>query len=863
MSLYKLPITSSLRSVAAVLAAPGTLLVRHRAEACPAVLLLILMLAGEGAEARADAGCEPIRHEQHRPKWNDSPIDTLRQGTLRGRLRSSDGKPLEFANVLLLRAADSSLVKNAQSDLQGQFAFTNLAPGSYRLRAQQLGFRDGRSGAFVVQGGAPKTVELVLIANPQQLSEVQVVGRPPVVERQIDRTVVHVDQLPAAAGGSAYDVLKSAPGVTITSTDAVTIQGKSGVLVLIDDRPVRLSQDALQNMLRNMPAESIQSLEIITTPPAKYDAEGNAGIINLRTKQRRQPGWSTDLTLRGAQGRFSRYSGGAVVNIKQKAVEVNGSYFLGRTRAFEDITQYSTQRIAASLQPLQLRAATYNVNTARYHDAKGQVDIKTGPKSSAGVVANLYAIDNPAIGTGTTQTFSAAQPSDTTIHTQSSLATTSYNYSVDGYYTVRLDSLGKSISLDANYARFHTNQGQNFDNQLYSQDGLPLGEAQQLRSMLDGSTYIHSLKADFTLPLAKTKLELGAKYSQVEADNDFLFQRTRLGKWQDDALRTNHFQYDETIYAAYGSANREWGKFSLQAGLRGEYTRTLGVSRTTQTNNRNNYFQLFPTVYLQYKSSATYQVNLSYSRRIERPAYSSLNPFLSYQSQYFSNQGNPFLQPSFTHSIEWTNVFKGDFSAAPFANYTSQFASEYPLQNLATQETTYTFGNLGYSYNYGITFIAPFAVTKAWKVDNNVTVYEQAFRSTYAAEPQQQRLFVYNLSMTNSFTLLPNLTAQLSGYYNSPTIQGFYKSVAYYSVNAGATLKLLENKAILSLSLADIFYTERGAADVHYQSQDFGFYRRNDTRLLRFTFTYKLGNAGLASKRQRQGAAQEERNRAN
>jgi hypothetical protein len=793
------------------------------------------------------------------------PADTVRQGSLAGSLRSRDGKLLEFANVLLLRAADSSLVKATLSDRQGQFVFAEVRPGNYRLRAQQLGYRDGRSAVVRVAGGAPLTLPpLVLMPAAQTLGEVQVLGRKPVIERQLDRLVVNVDQLPAVAGGSAYDVIKSTPGVTVTANEAISMQGKSGVLVLIDDRPVRLSQDALVNMLRNMPAESMQSLEVITTPPAKYDAEGNAGILNIRTKQRQQAGWNADLTLRGAQGHYSRYSGGAVVGIKQKNIDLNGSYFLGRTRSFEDITQYATQRVPGQSLPTELQAASHYVRTARYHDAKAQLDIRTGPKSSAGLVANLYVLGNPSVGTGTARTFTNAQPSDTTVLTQSRLATSSFNYSVDGYYTARLDSAGKTVSLDANYARFGTDQQQDFTNQTMDDTrAQPVGAAEQLRSGLAGSTFIHSLKADVTLPFSKFKLETGAKYSQVAARNDFLFQREQQGVWVDDALRTNQFDYQETIYAAYGSASRDWQKFSTQLGLRAEYTRTLGTSLTTQTSTRNNYFQLFPTVYVQYKPSATYQVNLSYSRRIERPAYSSLNPFLSYQSQYFSNQGNPFLQPSFTDAVEWTNVFKHDLSVAPFFNYTRQFASEYPLQNLATRETTYTYGNLGYSYNYGVTVVAPFHIGKHWKVDNDLTVYEQAFRSTYATEPQRTRLLVYNLSVTNSFTITPHLTAQLSGYYNSPTIQGFYRSVSYYALNAGVTLKLLDNKATFSLSLADLLYTERGAADVHYASQDFGFYRRNDTRLLRLAFTYKLGNTGLARKSQREGAGQEERNRAN
>ena len=577
-----------------------------------------------------------------------------------------------------------------------------------------------------------------------------------------------------------------------------------------------------------------------------------------------QPGWNADLTLRGAQGHYSRYSGGAVVGIKQKRLDLNGSYFLGRTRSFEDITQYATQRGPGAARPSELRAASHQLRTARYHDAKGQLDVKTGPQSSAGLVGNLYVLGNPAEGTGTARTVRTGLPSDTTVLTNSLLNNSSYNYSVDGYYTTRLDSAGKTISLDASYARFGTDQQQDFSNQTVDEvRAQPVGGPDQLRSGLTGSTRIHSLKADVTLPFPRFKLETGAKYSQVTATNDFLFQRQQGGDLVTDARRTNQFEYQEHIYAAYASASRDWAKFSAQLGLRTEYTRTLGISRTAQISTPNNYFQLFPTVYAQYKFSPAYQLNLSYSRRIERPAYSSLNPFLSYQSQYFSNQGNPFLQPSFTDAVEWTNVFAHDLSVAPFFNYTRQFASEYPLQNLAIRETTYTYGNLGYSYNYGVTVIAPFALGKRWKVDNNLTVYEQAFRSTLAAEPQRSRLLVYNLSVTNAFTLTPHLTAQLAGYYNSPTIQGFYRSVSYYALNAGATLKLLDNKAILSLSLADLLYTERGAADVHYASQDFGFYRRNDTRLLRFSFTYKLGNRGLARKSQREGAGQDERNRAN
>ena len=790
--------------------------------------------------------------------------DTLRLGQLRGSVCNAAREPLEFANILLLQVADSSLIKTGLSDEKGRFSFADVRPGTYRLRVQALGYHDGRSAPLTVAAGvaSPLLPPLLLLPAAQQLGDVLVTARKPLVERKIDRLVLNVDQLPAVAGGTAYDVIKSAPGVTVTATDNIVLAGKSGVLVLIDDRPVRLSQEALMNMLRTMPAENIQQLEVITTPPARYDAQGAAGILNIRTRQRREPGWNADLTLRGGQGQYGRYGGGAVLNSKRKAVELNASYFLGRTRSFEDIAQYARQR-DPQRPPTELRTANRAVSTTRYHDAKAQLDLQTGPRSNGGIVASFYAVDNPNTAGGTTQSFAAGQLSDTLIQTSSRAADASHNYSIDGYYTTKPDTLGTVISVDANYARYHSNRQQELANQCVSQrSSAAVGPLQPLRTQLDGATYIQSLKADLTLPLPSFKLETGAKFSRVETQNDFLFERRQADEWRNDALRTNQFGYTETVYAAYASSSRDWAKIALQVGLRGEYTRTLGVSGTTKTSNANNYFRLFPTVYFQYKASENYQLNLSYSRRIERPDFFSLNPFLSYQSEYFSNQGNPFLQPAFTDAFEWANVFKNALNVSPFFNYTSQFSSEYPLQNPATQETTYTFGNLGYSYNYGVTVLAPFTINTWWKVDNNATMYVDAFRSTYAAQPQNRRLFVYNLSLSNAFTIAPHVTAQLAGYYNSPSIQGFFKSVSYYGFNGGITAKLFHEKAVIGLSLADVFYTERGAADVQYVAQDFGFYRRNDTRLLRLAFTYKLGNTGLVAKGQRTGAAQEERARA-
>jgi hypothetical protein len=794
------------------------------------------------------------------------PGDTAASTTLTGRALDQAKRPVEFSSILLLRAADSSVVQTALTDTAGHYDFRRVRTGDYLIKAMQVGYGTVYLPRFAVLGSTA-TLELpalVLTQAAQQLGEVKVVGRKPIMERQLDRLVVHVDQMPAAAGGSVFDVLKSTPGVTITGNDAIGMAGKSGVLVLLNDRPVRLTAEALADMLKNMPAESVEALELITTPPAKYDAEGNAGLLNIRTRHRLANGWNTDLTLRVGQGQRTRVGAGVIANVKTQKLELGGSYSAGRNQGFQNIEEFAVIRDPGSLQTVSdLYSSSHQTNTARFHDLKTQLDYTLSKKVTVGLAGTLYTLHNPMQDRNEARSLLADAGPAALSTTYSNTANQLWNYSIDGYYTLRLDTLGTELALDANVAQFNTDKNQDFVNQAHSVDGGQVGTPQRLRSFLAGGTRIQSIKADFTKTWAGLKVETGAKISHITANNDFLFQQNQAEVWTDDARRTNQFGYEESIYAAYLSGSKTWGKVSVQLGLRPEYTRTRGQSLTTNTTTINNYLQLFPTAYVQYTPKAgVYQLTASYSRRIERPDFSWLNPFLSYQTPYFSNQGNPFLRPSFTQSLEFANLFKDQFTVTPFVNYTSQYSSEFPVENPATREITYTFGNIGQSYSYGGQFSAPLTFGPHWKADPSLTLFEQHFTSNHPQAAQHSRRFVYQLSLTNSFMLGPKVSAQLSGYYNSPSIQGFYQTVAYYSASAGVNLKLLQDQATLALSLGDIFFTERGDAYTHYPNQDFGFTRRNDTRVLRAAFTYKLGNKTLKAKQRHESAGQDELNRA-
>jgi len=791
--------------------------------------------------------------------------DTTLVRIVRGSVLDKTGKGLEFSTIHLLRHSDSTHVVTVVSDESGRFEFSAVRTGDYLLKATQLSYVDAYSPSFRVEAGEGPVMlpPLIVTESSLRLGEVVVVGQKQLIERQIDRFVVNVDAMPAAAGGSVYDVLKNSPGVTVNSTESISMMGKTGVVVMIDDRPVKMSSDALLNMLKNMPAESISSLEVITTPPARYEAEGDAGLINIRTKRRKTEGWNAELSVRGGKGQYTRYGGGAVLNVKQGIFDFNGSYFVGHATTFQNITQRAAFRRAGQADAFSnVLSQTYLLNKATSHDAKVQMDVKTGERSALGLVVTAFSIPNSTRSDNSSVNQLRTVQLDTTVNTFSKLSDDSRNYSMDGYYKTALDTLGRELSVDANYARFASDKDQHFTN-LFFLDPNPTGLAPGfLRSYFSGTTSVRSLKADLLLPYAKYKVEGGAKYSWVRSASDFLFQKELNDIWISDPLRTNQFDYRETIYAAYLSAGRKWTKFSFQAGLRTEYTRTNGKSNASNIFYVNNYFKLFPTLYLQYAVSDAYQTNISYSRRIGRPPYNYLNPFLSYLSQYFSNQGNPFLQPSFTHSVEWANVFKSGIVVSSFANYTSNFFSEFPRQRENSQEVTYTFANLGTSSSYGVTVIVPLSLAEWWKVSDNVTVYDQRFASTYPEAVGNTQKLVYNLSLSNSFTITPHITAQLSGYYNSPSIQGLYVTVPYYAANVGTTVKMLKDQATLGISLSDLFYTERGQATARYTNQDFSFRRKEDSRILRLSFAYKLGNRTIKAKKTRENASQSELDRA-
>ncbi|MCT3944619.1 TonB-dependent receptor [Elizabethkingia anophelis] len=768
-----------------------------------------------------------------------------------GIIQDNKNHPIDYTEVFVTDSSNS-IIQRTLTDSIGKFSFI-LRAGSYKLNSRRFETvileKDLKVNNDIDLG-------IISVTNSDfKLEEVVISGQRKLIERKVDRLVYNIANSPLLSDGNVYDAVKSAPGIYVGNNESINIMGKAGVKVMIDDRMLYLSSDELINYLKSMRADNIKSLEIITNPSSKYDADGNAGIINIVTKKGREKGWNANLGLTGYQGKYSRLIGSTGINFKTNRLDFTSGYTIGDVRSFEEIKQKND--LVNTGGTTKYNSYNYENRKEVFHSFRGQLDIKLNKSSNLGISGSIFSDRSPRPSTN--ETTSSNKTSFISLNDHKLNLS---NYSADIYFNQKLDTIGKAMSIGISTANFKTNNDQDLKNHFYVNGTF--NNTQRLRSFFENSTKIYAGNIDFKLPYKTFTLETGAKYSKTTTDNDFLFQNYQAGQWQNNTSLSNQFDYTETNTSGYFSINGKFSNaWSFQAGLRGEYTRTQGLSLTTGTETDYNYFELFPTAYLQYKpEKRDHSFNLSYSRRINRPTYDYLNPFISYQSPLFSNRGNPLLRPSFTNSIEISSTLKNRYILTLFGNNTSKFFSEFPLRVNNTDETRYTFDNIGSSFNIGLQTVIPIQIAKWWSISNTFLVMAQNYDLSYKDISQNLSNFFWLANTSNTFTIKKNISTELTGRYRSSSIQGFYRIGNYFDMSVAINIKLLNDKATLSFSASDLLYTNRAIVNIQYPNQDLGFTRYNDTRLIKLSFKYNFGNTGLKNKNQQKSVSTEEQSRA-
>ncbi len=797
------------------------------------------------------------------------------QGTNEGSITGSitdggDQKIIDAATVSLFKAKDSSLVKVNLTDKKGNFSFDHLAFGNYYLLATSTGHLKTYSGLLQVNNSVPVSAgNLQLRNNVKTLRAVNVTAviKKPFIERKIDRTVINVDASITNAGTTALEVLEKAPGVTVDKDGNISLKGKQGVMIMMDGKPAYLSGQELANLLKNMPSSAIDQIEIMTNPSAKYDASGNSGVINIKTKKEKMKGLNGSFSATLIQSKFTRTNNSFNLNYRTGKFNLFGNYGVSYWQGYNNLElQRKFRNISTKeLETIFDQSSLMNHNST-FQNLKVGMDFYADKKNTLGVVFSGYI--NPGNNTGDNTTYlkDANNQTDSITKAISSQKRRSNNFSANFNFRHVFDTTGREFTVDMDYLTYYQTSNQLFDNSFLNPDYSVLRPATQLIGILPATVNIYSAKTDFVFPLKKSaKLEAGLKSSYVTTDNDALYQNRTATGFETDEGKTNHFIYKENINAGYLNYNRQIKKWGMQAGLRAENTNAKGhqIGNTNRPDSSftKNYVNLFPTAYLSYEMNKKNTFSINYGRRIDRPAYQDLNPFYYFLDQYTYEVGNTLLQPQFTDNIELSHTYNGFLTTTINYSKTNNAISDVLKQITSERKTFQTKDNIASKTNYGLAVSANFPVTKFFSTN----IYSNVVHDNYKGALNGDYLNVNNVTffsnINNQIKFKKGWSAELSGFYRSKGIEGQIVMNPMWRMDAGVAKQVFKNKGTVKLSIRDIFQSQYFSGYVKYQDIDVYIKNTRDSRAASLTFSYRFGKPVKNQQRRKTGGASDEQNR--
>jgi hypothetical protein len=789
-------------------------------------------------------------------------------GKITGSVVDETKKPLDGATVILLMAKDSAVVSTQLANPDGSFNFQNLKDNTYRVIVTYIGYKNYRGDQVTInQERTVKLPPIVLLSNGKTLNGVAVTAQRSYIQQKVDRTVVNVGALMSNTGANALEVLEKTPGVLVDADGNITFKGKSGVLIMIDDKPTYLSATNLAAYLKSLPSSSLDQIELMDNPPAKYDAAGNAGVINIKTKKNTKDGLHAVVSADYAQGFYGRTDESVNLNYRINKVNLfaNVAYNQNRTfRRLEIDRDYidANGNTTSSLKDISyFRPISHNTNI------KAGMDYYISPKTTWGIVYTGNISPDHDSSPVYSLLYGANGELDSTITTLNTSKNKFTSNGINLNYTHKFDSTSRQVSFDLDYIHDISQSNQLFVNNTFLPDGT-LTNSTTLNDNLPSNINIYSAKVDYTHPLgAKAKFEAGAKSSYVNTDNAANYFNVVNGVESVDYNNTNRFLYKENINAAYVNFNKNFGRFSLQSGLRLENTNgnghQLGNAQRPDSSFVNHYVNLFPTAYLSYNldTTAHHVLVVSYGRRIGRPNYGSLNPFTFFVDEFTYFSGNPFLKSQFTDNYKLAYSFRNLFTVAMAYNYTSNVQGEtiHRDSNVFISTT----GNIGHQKTLDFSVNTNFQPTKWWSVNLYAEVYRNTYQGEFYTGYLDQSKVTFSGNGSNQFTLSKTWSAEVSGFFDSGGTYGQFVTLPKGMLNAAIQKKILNNKASIKLNVRDILHSFSPSGTItNIAGANATFHNFVDTRVATLSFTYSFGKSLNVPQKRSIGGAESEQDRA-
>ena len=799
-------------------------------------------------------------------------ITYAQNGNITGSVKDAAMKSIHSATVSLVRLKDSTVAKFVATDRDGRYEFLDIADGKYFVSASNVGYAKITSAPFEVSPSNSTINVPVLVVSEQakNLSGVTVTAKKPFIEARPDKTIVNVDASPTSAGATVLELLEKSPGITVDNDGNISLRGKAGVIIMIDGKPTYLSSTDLANLLKNMPASQLEQIEIMTNPSAKYDAAGNSGIINIKTKKGKASGFNGSVMV-GITASFLK-TGDALYVTPKSQNSINFNYRKNKWNFFGNYNP----NIYNGRGKLDIERKFFDDNDdiAGYSDVatkfkfgnnnqslKVGVDFFADKKNTYGIVASTFMFN----GHPTPVTLNTLSDANHLV-TSSMVSLTENridfnNFSGNFNYRHVFDTAGSELTVDLDYIGYRNTSNMLLTTEFYDDNYQQSSDPLLLKGHLPSDINIYSVKSDYTHPFKGGRLEAGIKSSYVKTDNIVDYQRLSDDKWIPDA-RSNHFIYDENINAAYVTLNKQIKKWTLQGGLRVENTIAKGYQVTNDSTFKRNFTDLFPNVYLTYAVNDKNSLTLSYGRRITRPNYQDLNPFTYFLDSLSYRQGNPYLLPQFTNNIELSHTFKGKIITTLNYNNTTDVISQIFKQNSQTKIVYFTSDNVAKFINMGIAITAPVTITKWWNTNLFTNIYNNHYKGIYNAEPLDISYTSFMVNITNTFTIKPGFSLELSGFYRGKGVDQLTINQPIYQMSVGGQKNILKNKATVRLNIRDPFAWQEYRGLTEYGNIYAKIHSKFDVRQLTASFTYRFGkNIQQPPARRRNNATQDEQNR--
>ena len=792
-------------------------------------------------------------------------------GKITTTILNNQQSPVENATVELRKAKDSSLVKVAVTDKAGLAEFENIKYGEYIIKTSTVNYKTQYSTAFNLS--ASQTVVQVpsisLQPGTTELAGVTVNSRKPFIQKLSDRIVVNVENSIVSAGSTAMEVLERSPGVNIDQNDNITLRGKSGVIIMVDGKPTAMTGADLANYLKGLPSSALERIDIITNPSAKYDAAGNSGIIDIRMKKDQRMGINGTFTAGYGQGVYPKANTGISFNYRNKKINIFGNYNyayrIGLNHLLLDRNFFENGIYNGGDLKDNYSKSPVNSNTTRLG-----MDFFPSKKTIIGFVVNgnfnHYTRDND-------NSSIVLDPQKQATSTFNSLATNNdhgKNIVANINFKHTFDSTGKELTADVDYGNYKSTSLTVNATNYYKLDGTQLQPNYVLNGDQNGKLNFKTAKIDYVNPLGKDgKWEAGVKTSFVSSDNDAKFYDVSNGTPQNDPDKTNHFLYKENNNAVYINFSKTFKKFDFQIGLRGEQTNLNTEQKIGNVKFDSSYFQLFPSAFFNYKLKEDQTLGLSVSRRIDRPGYSQLNPFLFLIDVTTYATGKPGLLPQLTWSYELSYTVKNLNFGLSYShtkddqNITlARFKEVFPNIPSADNVTVQIPINLESSDYVGLSISTPIKITKWWNMTNNGNIYYQKFHGSFSGTTLNNGKPAADIRTNNTFTFKKGWTAELNASVNTGGQYGYMVLDPQWGISTGVQKTILDKKGTIRFNITDIFWTNLPKAVITYNNYVEKWHAYRETRVANISFTYRFGNNKVQAARRRTTASEEERQRA-